>query len=64
MILTKGASLCLSECYVKMGRIQEAMDLHKSLCDEIGKESLDANAILSWQHCLTNTPSIREHSQA
>jgi len=33
--------LGLTDCYVKTGRIQEAMDLHKSLVADIGKECLD-----------------------
>jgi len=53
--------LCLSECYVKMNRVEEAMDLHKSLCDEIGKESMDPDTILSFAVILrTNS----EHSRA
>ena len=44
--------LSLAECYVKYGRVEEAMDLHKSLCDEIGKESLDTKAILEFAGML------------
>jgi len=40
---TKGV-LYLSECYVEMDRVDEA----KSLCDEIGKESMDPEAILEF----------------
>jgi len=40
--------LCRAECYVKIVRVDEAMDLHKSLCEEIGKESLDPNTILRF----------------
>jgi len=39
-MLTKGM-LSLATCYVKMGRVDEAMDLYMSLCEEIGKESMD-----------------------
>ena len=50
-ILTKGV-LHLFECYIKMGRVGEAMDLHKSLCDEIGKESMDPSNILEFVQTL------------
>ena len=56
------AVLGLSECYVKTGRVDEAMDLHKSLCDEIGKESLDpSNAILEFADILVD---YQENSRA
>jgi len=45
-ILLSDGMLGLAQCYVKMGRAQEAMDLHKSLCDEIGKESMNPVAIV------------------
>jgi len=51
VLLTLGVG-CLSACYVEMSRVDEAMDLYKSLCDEIGKESLDANAILEFAEIL------------
>jgi len=37
---------------VVMNRVQEAMELHKILCDEIGKESLDPDAILEFARVL------------
>ena len=43
------AMLYLSECYVMTGRADEAMDLHKS---QIGKESLDHDAILLFAEVL------------
>ena len=59
-ILTKGV-LGLSECYVKMGRVEAAMDFHKSLRDEIGKESMDPNIILQTAEILEDH---HEHSRA
>ena len=50
-ILTDGV-LNLSECYLMTGRVDEAMDRHKSLCEEIGKESLDPIAILQFGEIL------------
>jgi len=46
-ILTKSV-LNLAQCYVQMNRVEEAMDLHKSLCVEIGKKSMDPDAILEF----------------
>ena len=43
---------CLYECYVMMGRAEEAMDIYKSLCDEIGKESIDPDSILTFAGIL------------
>jgi len=59
-ILTKGV-ICLSQCYVEMGRVDEAMDLHKSLCDEIGKESLNPDDILRFADILEKN---HDHSRA
>jgi len=53
--------LALAQCYVKMGRVEEAMDLHKSLCDDIGKESMDPSAILDFAGSLQVN---HEHSRA
>ena len=50
-ILTDGV-VCLAQCYLKMGRVQEAMDLYKSLCEEIGKESMDPNPIIEFAQIL------------
>jgi len=50
-ILTKGV-LSLARCYVEMGRAQGAMDLHKSLWDKIGKESMDPDDIVSFAKLL------------
>jgi len=44
----------LFECYVKNDRIEEAMDLYKSLCEEVGKESLDPNIILGFSQIRVN----------
>ena len=44
--------ISLSECYVKKGRIDEAMDLCKSRCDEIGKESMDPGIIIAFAKLL------------
>ena len=60
--LQSNGVLSLSGCYVKMGRVDEAMDLHKSLCDDIGKESLDPEAIQSFVEILEN--HHHEHSRA
>ena len=61
-MLTKGV-ISLAECYVKTERVDEAMDLHKILCDEIGKESLNPDDILLFaeilQYCIT--ASIHVH---
>ena len=57
-ILTK-ALLCLCGCYVKNGRIEEAMDLYKSRCDEIGKESMDPGDILTFAQIVNNDESSR-----
>jgi len=56
--LTKGL-LSLCECYVKNGRIEEAMDLHKSRCDEIGKGRMDPDNILTFSEILMDND---EHS--
>jgi len=50
-VLTKGM-LSLATCYVKMGRVDEAMDLYMSLCEEIGKESMDPGNILAFAENL------------
>ena len=50
-ILTKGV-LSLTKFYVEMGRVEEAMDLHKSLWDKIGKESMDPDTILDFADIL------------
>jgi len=50
-LLTDGVRW-LSECYVKTRRFDEAMDVHKSHCDEIGKENMDPNDILSFAAVL------------
>jgi len=58
--LTKGASLGLSDCYIKMGRVDEAMDVYKSLFDEIGKESIDPVDIIHFAEILrTNSEMSR-----
>jgi len=49
-----GMVIFLSQCYVKMGRVDEAMDLHKSLREFIGKERLDPDAILVFAEILQN----------
>ena len=46
------AVLNLVECYIITGRIQEAMDLHKSLVADIGKERLDSDYILGFTSAL------------
>ena len=46
------AVICLSEWYVAMDRVEEAIELHKSLCDEIGKESMEPDAILQFAMLL------------
>jgi len=51
IILSNGV-LNLATCYVKTGRVHEAMDLHKSLCDEIGKESMEPDTILRFAEIL------------
>ena len=51
--ILSSAVLSLSRCYVKMRRVEEAMELHKTLCDEIGKESLDPDSILQFAEILT-----------
>jgi len=40
------AVLNRAECYIITGEIQEAMNLHKSLVADIGKERLDMDYIL------------------
>jgi len=50
-LFTKGV-ISLTECYVETERIDEAMDLHKTLCDEIGKESLNPDDILLFAEIL------------
>jgi len=52
--LHHGAVRNLAECYIMMGRIQEAMDLHKSLVADIGKERLMPNYILGVTASLIN----------
>jgi len=37
-MLSEGV-LSLAKCSADMGIVQEAINLHKSLCDEIGKDS-------------------------
>ena len=54
-ILAKGV-MCLSGFYVEVGRVEEAMDLYKSLYDKIGKERMDPKAILSFAEILEDTP--------
>jgi len=53
--------LHLSECYAKMDRVEETIHrveetihLHKSRGDEIGKESMNHGAILSFAEILQN----------
>ena len=46
-ILSQGV-FRLAECYVKMRRVDEAMDL----CDDIGKESMEPKAILQFAAIL------------
>jgi len=52
------AVISLTECYVETGRVDEAMDLHKSRCDEIGK---DPDEILLFAEILQDH---REYSRA
>jgi len=52
-IVAKGV-LGLSQCYGMAGRVDEAMDLYKSLCEEVRKESLDPDAILSFTQILVD----------
>jgi len=56
-MLSKGG-LCLAQCYVETGRVEEAMDLYKSLCEEIGKESLHHEAILVFTGALHDNHEI------
>jgi len=42
----------LADCFIETGRIQEAMDLHKSLIADIGKERLDPDCILEFAYNL------------
>ena len=57
------SSVCrLSECYVKMGRGEEAMDLHKSLCDKIGKERMDPDAIIEFAEIMFLDNSMIPHA--
>ena len=51
-VIRTAGMLGLAQCYVKMGRVEEAMDLYKSLCDEIGKETLHPVAILELAEIL------------
>jgi len=60
VILSEGV-LHLSQCYAEMNRVDEAMDAHKSLCDEIAKESMNPNAILSFAEILVDK---HEHTRA
>jgi len=46
-------------CYVEAGRIDEAMDLHKSLVADIGKERLNPNYILRFAGCLKKHKEFR-----
>ena len=46
--------ILLSQCYAQMDRVEEAMDLYKSLCDEIGKERMDPDNILPFAQTLMN----------
>ena len=48
--LTKGV-ICISECYLEMDRVDEVMGLHKSRCEEIGKESAPI-AVLQFAEML------------
>ena len=58
--LTRGV-FCLSECYVKMASVDEAMDLYKILCEDIGKERMDPVNILVFAEILQEH---RQHSRA
>jgi len=42
----------LAKCYIQTGRSEKAMDLHKSICDDIGKEMIDPNHILMFNQLL------------
>jgi len=57
------SSVCvygLAKCYVQTGKPEKAMDLHKSLCDDIGKERIDPNYILMFHQLLQdNSESSR-----
>jgi len=52
----------MSECYVKMGRVDEVMDRHKSLCSEIGKDSMDSIVILQFASRLLEANSEISHA--
>ena len=49
----------LSRFFVKTGRVEEAMDLHKSLCTEIGWERVKQSSLLISLTPWTITPTIR-----
>jgi len=49
----------LAKYYVMMDRVDEAMDLHKSLCDEIGKERMEPHAIISFTEILNQKSESR-----
>jgi len=51
----------LTDCFIETGRIQEAMDLHKSLVADIGKERLDPDCILAFAYNL-NDSNFYSHS--
>ena len=46
----------LTDCYVETRRIQEAMDLHKSLVADIGKERMLPNCIIGF------TATLKRHN--
>jgi len=50
----------LAKCYAQTGKPEKAMDLHKSLCDDGGKERIDPNYILMFNQLLQdNSESSR-----
>jgi tetratricopeptide (TPR) repeat protein len=55
--LHHGAVLDLTTCFIETGRIQEAMDLYKSLVSDIEKERLDPNCILAL------TATLKRHKE-
>jgi len=51
----------LTDCFIETGRIQEAMDLYKSLVADIGKERLDPDCFMGFVYNL-NDSYLYSHS--
>ena len=51
----------LTDCFIETGRIEEVMNLHKSLVADIGKERLDPDCILGFADAL-NDSNFYSHS--